>query len=214
VWQKRGLITIANTEVATMPREDILLYLCVHGANHAWVRLKYLCDLPVLMDNGFSNDIEPLLARARQLGVLNLITQGFLLAHQVLNMPLPPAISAKAQTNPTVQRLVNVAQQVLREDESYWETGKPLALVKKTARTLCVFKYTFKLRPEFKYKQYHMYLKSTSYLEWSLIRVPDRLFFLYLVLRPFLWLVRHVKKDDKSLMGPDSIAKQSSPTHL
>jgi len=193
VWQKRELISIANTKVATMSREDILLYLCVHGAKHAWNRLKYLCDIPMLMDN----DIERLLARARQLGVLNMVTQGFLLAHQVLNMPLPPAISAEVQTNPTAQGLVKVAQQVLREDESYWETDKPLALVKKPARILRVLKYTLKLRPELKYKRYHLYLKSSSYLDWSLIRIPDRLFFLYLVLRPFFWLIRHFKKDDK-----------------
>jgi hypothetical protein len=193
VWQKRELITFANTLVPTMPREDILLYLCVHGANHAWARLKYLCDIPVLMDNGFSNDIEQLLARARQLGVLNMVTQGFMMAHQVLNMPLPPAISAQA--HPTVQRLVNVAQQVLREDESYWNNKKPLALVKKPARVLRVFNYSFKLRPALKYKLYYLYLRSTSYLDWSLIRIPDRLFFLYWVLRPFLWLVRHFKKD-------------------
>lgn len=197
VWQKRELITIANTKVATMSREDILLYLCVHGAKHAWARLKYLCDIPVLMDNGFSKDIEPLLVRARQLGVLNMVTQGFLLAHQVLNMPLPPAISAEAQANPTAQTLVKVAQQVLREDESYWEADKPLALVKKPARILRVLNYNLKLRPELKYKQYHLYLKSTSYLDWSIIRLPDRLFFLYFILRPFLFVVRHFKKDDK-----------------
>jgi hypothetical protein len=125
-----------------MPREDIVLYLCVHGAKHAWLRLKYLCDILVLMDKGFSNDIELLLARADQVGVLNMVTQGLLLAHQVLNMRLSPAVSAKMQTNLAAQRLVTVAQQALREDESYWDTNRPLALMKKPARTLRLLNYT------------------------------------------------------------------------
>jgi hypothetical protein len=70
--------------------------------------------------------------------------------------------------------------------------------MKKPARTLRLLNYTWKLRSKLKYKQYQLYLNSINYLDWSVIRVPDRLFFLYFVLRPILWLVRPFKAGSKT----------------
>jgi hypothetical protein len=147
------------------------------------------------MDNELGNNIEPLLARASQLGILRMLTQGFLLAHQVLNMPIPASISAMIGQDTTVPRLVNFAQQALIQDEPRMDNMPPFMRLVRMLRTL---KYSLKLHPDIRYKWHNLrVVYSANDTDWRVIRLPDRLFPLYFILRPFLWFIRHLKKSNQ-----------------
>src|SRR5207253_975904 len=69
----------------------LLLILCVHGANHCWLRLNWLCDVAELLRRNPALDWPALAAEAERWGCRRILTLGLLLAHDLLDAPLPPA---------------------------------------------------------------------------------------------------------------------------
>ena len=65
LWGERDEVRVGETVLTTLPRRRLALYLCVHGAGHAWERLRWLVDLAVLLREPGSVDaaVEPVLCR-------------------------------------------------------------------------------------------------------------------------------------------------------
>jgi hypothetical protein len=87
-----------------------------------------------------------------------------------------------------VQGLVNNAKQALVKDAYYWAEKAPASWIPFQVS------YRLKLRANFRYKWYNVYFYSLWTEDWRLIRLPDRLLVLYFVLRPFLGIIRRLKK--------------------
>ncbi len=49
LWREREEVRVGEAAVATLSRRALALYLCVHGASHAWERLRWLVDLTMLL---------------------------------------------------------------------------------------------------------------------------------------------------------------------
>lgn len=183
LWPVREFVIFGSDRVAAMPRQELLLYLCAHGAHTGWFRLKWLCDVAELIREDSGLDMTQLIARARDLGVTRMLFQGILLAHRMLDVPLPDSLSAGMLKDRTIQNLLQVASKSLLRDERYWSTDNtPLSWVPAQLR------YRLKLRADFRYKWHNIYFYSLWREDCRLIRLPERLFPLYFVLAPFLWI--------------------------
>jgi hypothetical protein len=55
---------LGKNSLATLASPDLLLYLCVHGANHMWFRLKWLVDVQALLGQSGPGVVERLKADA------------------------------------------------------------------------------------------------------------------------------------------------------
>ncbi len=185
-WQKRLPLTIGGVTMASLPGEELLLYLCVHGAISEWSRLKWLCDIPQLLVPEQGIGLEQVITRAKQLGVSRMLAQGVLLAHEMLDTPLPSSIAALAQQDPVVSTLVKRARRALLRGRLFWDDS--------VGRQLAHLPYMLKLRPEFAYKWRSVYCLSLRTEDYAVIRLPDRLFPLYFLLRPFLWGFRRLQR--------------------
>jgi hypothetical protein len=189
LWPKRDFVKLGSDRVAAMPRQELLLYLCAHGAHTGWFRLKWLCDVAELAGDDGGIDIPELIARAHGVGVTRMLVQGLLLARQMLDMPLPEALSARMHQDRTVQSLVDLATQALLQDERYWSTDNtPVSWMPAQLR------YRLKLRENLRYKWHNVYFHSLWTEDYRPIRLPKRLFPLYFVLAPFLWIVSVLKR--------------------
>jgi hypothetical protein len=185
-WRKRVPLTVGGVTMAVLPGEELLLYLCVHGAISEWCRLKWLCDIPQLLALTPGIGVESLITRAQQLGVSRMLAQGWLLAHELLDTPLPSPLAALAQQDRSIPALVERARWILLQGIPYREdsgTGQ-----------LTHIPYRLKLRPEFAYKWRSLYGFSLRTEDYAVIRLPDRLFPLYFLLRPFIWAFRQRQK--------------------
>ena len=47
LWSGREMVQMGSQRVAAMPRQELLLYLCAHGAHTGWFRLKWLCEVAI-----------------------------------------------------------------------------------------------------------------------------------------------------------------------
>lgn len=84
------------------------LYLCCHGGEHGWERLKWLADISALIRGGHV-DIDVLYDEARQRRLSRMVGPGLLLAHRVYGTPLPPALARDLKRDWRMRRLADVA---------------------------------------------------------------------------------------------------------
>ncbi len=124
LWQDIIPVSLGRATVLSFAPENLLWFLCVHGAKHQWKRLSWLCDLAELMRVYPHLNWDQIVAQATKLGIERRLYLGLLLAHCLLASPLPQAIEQKIQTTPRVKAL---AQQVIEKifDETGHTEGEP-----------------------------------------------------------------------------------------
>jgi hypothetical protein len=97
----------------TLPPTENILYLCVHGAEHAWSRLKWLADVAALLRQMKGEAITELLARAQRESVYPATAQAVLLCARHLGLVLPSGMRGRLENNLRVRILVAIAERSL-----------------------------------------------------------------------------------------------------
>ena len=100
LWERLETVSLLETPVRSLAREDLLLLLCVHGAKHHWSRLGWICDVAALLqaplDWGYT------MAQAERLGGRRMLGLGLLLAQALLGTALPEHVWGRVQADPVV----------------------------------------------------------------------------------------------------------------
>jgi hypothetical protein len=106
----RQTVAIApGKSLPTLGTEELFAYLCVHGATHAWSRLKWLADVAALASRGGPAGIELLYRRAEALGAGRSAAQALLLCADLLGTEVPAELVRTLQTDRATRWLVRVA---------------------------------------------------------------------------------------------------------
>ena len=97
---------------------DLLLILCVHGTKHLWERLQWITDVSQVLRQYASCDGKPdgqgqtgeldwdrVRGLAVRFRVERMVALGLVLAHDVLEAPLPPQVLAWSRALPRVEVL-------------------------------------------------------------------------------------------------------------
>ena len=59
IWKRCGSLSFGGANVTTLSPEDLLLFLCVHGSRHLWLRLQWLCDVGATGETPCDNELGP-----------------------------------------------------------------------------------------------------------------------------------------------------------
>lgn len=110
LWGRRGRVQIGGRDVPTLGTEDLLLYLCAHGARHRWGRLKWIMDVAELIRRPPGVDWDMIFARAARLGGRRILQLGLTLAQEVLDAPVPHQVRREARSDRAVRRLTGSIQ--------------------------------------------------------------------------------------------------------
>ncbi len=86
------IMEVGGQSIGVLPIDEVLLYLCVHGAKHCWERLGWICDVAQLIRQHPDLDWATILARARQQKWERALLLGLTLARDLLGVTLPKAI--------------------------------------------------------------------------------------------------------------------------
>lgn len=78
-----------GVRLSTLAEDELFAYLCVHGASSAWFRLKWISDLAGLIAGRPVDEVGRLYNRAQKLGAARSAGQALLVAHQLMQTPLP-----------------------------------------------------------------------------------------------------------------------------
>jgi hypothetical protein len=172
LFEKADEINLAGRPVRTLRPQDLLLVLCIHAAKHAWVQLSGLCDIAQLVT--FQQfDWNAIQDKASQLGIERILNLNLLLAHKLLDAPLPPAIQ---ELLPKDQPTTILADDILRiiERSVHYDT-----------ESIAYFRLMMQLRERWQDRARFLWrLASTPGLsEWSVVQLPKHLSPLYRLVR-------------------------------
>jgi hypothetical protein len=87
-----AVIQYGGSEIAVLPKFVNAIYLCAHGSQHAWSRLKWLADLAAQLSHFTDADFHQLDAEARRLGLIRLVGASLRLCVRLLHLSVPPRL--------------------------------------------------------------------------------------------------------------------------
>jgi len=97
----------------TLAPEALFAYLCVHGATHAWSRLKWIADVNALLAQAGEAAIERLHRRAVALGAGRASGQALLLCNALFARALPAGLEAELRADRGTAYIARVARDSL-----------------------------------------------------------------------------------------------------
>ena len=110
-------VSLAGRTIRSLPAEELLLFLCAHGAKHNWLRLGWICDIAELIRTCDQLDWQRVLVYARALGGLRMLALGLFLGSQLLGADPPQWISRKLRSDSAARNLTGrVIDQLFRDD--------------------------------------------------------------------------------------------------
>ncbi|MFZ6027634.1 MAG: nucleotidyltransferase domain-containing protein [Chloroflexota bacterium] len=163
--------------------EDLLCYLIVHGARHAWEELKWLADIAAFLRQSPGPDWAFVQEQMSSMGLPRLLGQALLLARDLFSAPIPPSLWPLLEDR-AVQKLAKRALKIICSETGF---GKQRGHFRRLRSLI----YRMDFTPCWRYK-----LSAFRQLwivddDWQDVKLPDWLFPLYVFLRPFLWLRRY-----------------------
>ncbi len=171
LWRSRISIQIAGREVPSLSRESLLLFLCVHGTKHMWSHLQWLGDVARLVRAPLDWSIA--LQLAAEAKCERPVLLGLLLAHELLEAPVPAEILERSRAQKPVLKLARQLKLRLMR----------IPLVHPHGMELFTFSVRLAERTRDKVWLSAALLKAPTEAELEMFRLPERWFFLYYPLR-------------------------------
>jgi hypothetical protein len=174
-----------GVSVPTLAEEHLFAALCVHGALHAWSRLKWLADLNALIGANDA-DIVRLYRSAQHIGAGLCAGQVLLLRQRLFDLRLPVALADEIQASRRVERLAAIALSAMIAPHAETEMdGGSLKVARAAYRH-------FLLGQGWRFFVAQCRVVSVGRADVLRLPLPPSLHFLYPLLRVPLWLWRRV----------------------
>lgn len=169
----------------SLGEDDLFAYLCMHGALHWWYQLKWLADVNALLASTPEDGVERLVRAAEARGVGRAAAQALLLCRRLLGTPLPARLIAMPGRGATVRWLEATALNAMTSDQGEHQPHE--ARFGTTRGSLS----TFLLSRSWRYRLSELNMHLTNQTDVLTVPLPERLRFLYPLLRLPLWVRRH-----------------------
>ncbi|MDQ6701133.1 MAG: nucleotidyltransferase family protein [Acidobacteriota bacterium] len=177
-WDRLEPSSLGGQQVLGPPRQDLLIFLCAHGAKHVWNRLKWISDIAELLRVSPEIDWRQLMENAEASGAKRLLLLGIYLAQHLLGSEVPAEIIGSLKAEPALDLLAE------RAIESLWNGH--LGILKNGL---------FHLNLRTRWRDKASYCLRNAMVptagEWELVRLPEHLSFLYYPIRPVRLLATH-----------------------
>ncbi|SDC82254.1 nucleotidyltransferase domain-containing protein [Williamwhitmania taraxaci] len=185
VFSDKQEVAVGGKSISLLSPEHNFEFLCLHGAIHQWFRLRWLYDISQLV-NSDSFNLDQVMHRAKENGNERVVTQALILSNIFFG-----SRDFSFTTDKSVSWLVNQAINAAIHEEAYTSSRR--------VTRLRIPIYKMKLKRGFRHKVESWKIMNPNYSDWRMVSLPDSLFFLYFILRPFFWfyevyIIRHNQK--------------------
>jgi len=102
-----------NFEFETLPLDLHLLFACIHGAHHAWSRLKWLADVAAIFQQMPAADLARFYEQSRRMKLHRGVAQAMLLCQDLLGVRIPDAVRQDAARDWRIRWLEGAACRAL-----------------------------------------------------------------------------------------------------
>ncbi len=170
-------VTLLDRDVVHLSAEDLLLYLCIHGTRHMWERLEWVCCVAELVRNRKDLQWGVVFKLARELKCSRILRHGLYLAHDLLDMEVPPQVTEKLAADPVLpllaEQINNRLFPLFRPDQAA-ESGNRFKRLQFQVRDSLLEQAGYGWRQ----------LTEPREADWRWLSLPACLAFLYGILRP------------------------------
>jgi hypothetical protein len=188
VFARTRTQTFFGTPMRIPAPEDLLLYLCLHGARHSWSRLLWVCDVDAVMRSEPGIEWETLLSRAASIQATERLATGVHLAHRLLRTPLPRVGPFLADPDRNQRRRIALVARRMADTSA----GRRLPSLRLAFASELAVRETLAQRLTYLYKQLTPTTRDRAWLP-----LPARMQWLRVVLRPFRLLIRYGQEYEK-----------------
>lgn len=183
--KKCQTVKINNNKIKTLQNELLLVYLCLHGAKHTFERIEWICDIDRLIRNSTVN-WEETISISNQSHAERSFYLGLSLAHHLFYTTLPSNIIQNINSDN-----IKILQSMTLKQMS--EKNNDRSDVQKNKDT---FFYQAKLFDQ-KSDMLRFYLSTffkISTNDCQTFVLPEKLKFLYIILRPIRLVWNYTQK--------------------
>lgn len=185
LWPARSVEISSGAHLSTLSDEDLFAYLCLHGAHHAWSRLKWLADFHTWVAGKTPDDVARLYRAAAARGVRRAAAQALVLCHAIFGLALSPSVEDDIRADAASRWLSQIALGAMGCDGRVSETQD------RALGGLEILMSQFLLSPGPRNWLAVISANSIGYGDYERFALPRRLFFLYPLLRTPSWIWRH-----------------------
>jgi hypothetical protein len=169
----------------TLGEEDLFAYLCMHGALHWWNRLKWLADVNALLAVVADDGVEHLVRAAEARGAGRATALAIALCRRLWGTALTAPLVETIGKSFSMPWLEATALKAMTTGQSEREPRD--ARFGTTRGSIS----TFLLSRSWRYMLTELSIHLTNQTDVLTVRLPERLWFLYAILRLPLWVWRH-----------------------
>lgn len=175
-------VKIGTVPLRVLEEDDEFIYLICHGARHYWKNLIWLCDVAALLSRMGPERFERVSMRCREAGLESILASALLLCREALHVRIPRGAAPLPAGGKRAAWIARLSQSVWDERDANglnaaanWFRIRAIGLIAK---------------PGLKALLHELAHAAVGPRDWARIDLPDRLFYLYFLLRPLLWLTR------------------------
>lgn len=112
-----------GAKLRTLRNDDLFAYLCVHGACHAWSRLKWLADVAALMAHDGAKDAERRLEAAKEFNAEDCVAQAYLLCDRLFETSSVAELAQTLRKQRRYRWLEQIAMNAMTGGDAQRELG-------------------------------------------------------------------------------------------
>jgi hypothetical protein len=178
-------VTFGNFQVATLPKQHHLLYLCVHGTIDGWVYLKSLVDVAAWVRTMSETELDLLARTAKAYDILPEFSGTMILIRRLMGMDSWSSLLLSEEDRIT-RHVVSYARHNLLDGSflaDRWDVSSTR-----------LFWFEFGLRRHLAYRKELLIRILFRLRMWTTFPLPDGLFGLYPLISPIEWLMHRHRK--------------------
>ncbi len=109
---------IAGKMFPGLCREDLLVYLCVHGSKHCWERLEWIFSIAALVSSSSQLDWQRVFNLSKKLRCRQMLLLGLYMSNDFFHVPLPSSINKRVLKNTCLPHLAKEVYDSLFKERS------------------------------------------------------------------------------------------------
>lgn len=102
---------VAGEDILSLPDTDLMIYLCLHGSSHSWMRLKWLADIAALIPQ--LQDLPGIIETARARHLIRPISVALILCREMMGWNMPDSIADRLSYDKGTRRMVRASKRTL-----------------------------------------------------------------------------------------------------
>jgi hypothetical protein len=185
LWERKNCSSLTSSPVYFLGNEDLFLFLVSHGARHGWSRLRWIIDIHQILQHNLDwKKLYQLLEKYRSLHVGG---QAIILSSQLFDTKVPKELQSLLVKNHArklaqeavfyLERMVNLHSEPVPKEVSNYHKRHLFSLMSNHQKLLFILSFLYPY-PE----------------DAKTLPLPKLLHFLYVPLRPILWIWRKTRK--------------------